>query len=83
MLSEITLKRTLAEEENGLKALFKLSPNLLVIENFKFRNFIDNECVLVPKVTQIQVYGNEEELQLIEVSANHCANVLKVLDLNT
>ncbi len=37
----------------------------------------------MPKVTQIQVYGNEEELQLIEVSANHCANVLKVFDLNT
>ncbi len=37
----------------------------------------------MPKVTQIECYGNEEEFELIEVLANDSANVLKVLDLNT
>jgi hypothetical protein len=48
----------------------------------KLSDFIDNESVLVPKVTQIKSLRIYKEYQLMEVLANCCSNTLKTLTIS-
>jgi hypothetical protein len=82
-LREISFKSYKYENDvNCYKKFLNLCPNLLSISYLKLSDFIDNESVSVPKVTQIKSLTIYNEYQLMEVLANCCSNTLKTLTIS-
>jgi hypothetical protein len=81
-LREISFRYIYGNEVNCYKKFLNLCPNLLSISYLKLSDFIDNERVLVPKVTQIKSLRIYKEYQLMEVLANCCSNTLKTLTIS-
>jgi hypothetical protein len=81
-LREISFKINYRNEFKCYKKLLNLCSNLLSISYSKLSDFIDNESILVPKVTQIKDLIINKEYKLMEVLANCCSNTLKTLTIN-
>ncbi len=82
-MREISFKSYKYENDvNCYKKFLNLCPNLLSKSYLKLSDFIDNESVLVPKVTQIKSLTIYKEYQLMGALANCCSNTLKTLTIS-